>query len=121
MLGKLIALRRERKAWRRDHIASFNEAMRVDRTGLTSFQLRCVARLVGYVAPQEFIRDFGVNGHSLSAVVRGSEAELTIFDSEATIHGGGHDIRFEEWDFRTSEDLISAVEQALRCLTEHPG
>lgn len=36
-------------------------------------------------------------------------ATLVIYQNEAGIFGEGVDVRFEEWDYRTPQDLIQAV------------
>lgn len=121
MLKKFIAWREEHRAWRRDHISSFRAAAVKDESGLTAFQTECARRLSAYVAPNAFVRDSGANGVGLSARVHGTGAELNIFDLETNIYGDGHDIRFEEWNFRTPEDLINATENALQRVGKQLG
>ena len=51
-----------------------------------------------------------------TSLIAGTSDKLYIYDIEAGIFGSLKDLRFEEWNYRTPEELIAAVVSALNAL-----
>jgi hypothetical protein len=107
----LIAWLQQQGQWRRDHIAAFSVATQLETDGLTRLQHDTLSAVAHIIAPKQFKRvamDKGV-GTYLVAPLGSSGAELYIYPNEAEIFGRKPHAWFEEWDYRTPEDLVAAV------------
>lgn len=110
-MGLLAWFRRERQ-WRRDHVTSFSIAAATAADGFTLFQQRCLETLNACHPTPRFERvpaADGSQGYWLEAPFDDAGATLCIYQNEAGIFGGNTKVWFEEWDFRTPEDLIQSV------------
>lgn len=107
----LIAWFQQQGQWRRDHIAAFSIATQLEADGLTRLQHDALSAVARFVAPALFkhvAMDKG-GGTYLVAALGSSGAELYIYPNEAAIFGRKPHAWFEEWDYRTPEDLLAAV------------
>jgi len=101
---------RERQ-WRRDHIAAFSVVTQEETDGLTVFQhqaLSAVSRCVGTERFQRFAME-KEQGSYLTVPLDSIGAELYIYPNEAAIFGAKPYAWFEEWDYRTPDDLLEAL------------
>jgi len=101
----------KQRQWRQEHIAAFAAVAGMQSDGLTLFQHRSLVALSGIVAPESF-RRVAMNsepGVYLLAPIGTKGRELYIYPNEASIFGTKPHAWFEEWDYRTPEDLISAL------------
>jgi hypothetical protein len=114
MLNRAIAWVRNAGERRREHTKAFNAVAAIDANGWTVFQAKCIDAVSSHVPPSTFRRvDHDSGSFFLVAPVGGSGAELWIHNVEAGIFGAGRDVRFEEWDFQTPDDLIQAVKNVV--------
>ncbi len=116
-LFRLVSNWQDSRRWRRDHIASFTKASNLDSEGVTVFQrqlLDAVDRIIPGTSYELAAHQDG-SKHFVTSIP-GADAKLFIYETEAEILGGPREHRFEEWDFRTSDDLIGEV---IRSLTDH--
>jgi len=118
MIDRAIAWCRNASERRRKHKQAFDAVATIDANGQTIFQTRCIYAVSTHISPSTYKRvDHDAESFFLVAPVGSRGAEIWIYDVEAGIFGGGLDLRFEEWDFRTPDDLISAVKNAvIECL-----
>lgn len=102
-----------RRNWHREHIAAFSAATQLESDGLSRFQHDALFALAEFVAPDLFGRVAMTKerGAYLVAELGESGAELYVYPNGASILGQEPDLRFEEWDYRTPEDLLAAVVQ----------
>lgn len=109
-MGVLQGFGKQRQ-WRQEHIAAFAAVSSMQSDGLTIFQQRSLAALYGVVAPESFRRVAmdSEPGVYLQAPLGTKGHELYIYPNEASIFGAKPHAWFEEWDYRTPEDLISAL------------
>jgi hypothetical protein len=111
-MGVIAWFQRERQ-WRRDHIAAFSAVTCRQADGLTFFQhqaLSAVSRFVPSTSFKRIAMDKG-EGEYLLAPLGRSGAELYIYPNDAAIFGVKPYAWFEEWDYRTTEDLFQALVQ----------
>jgi hypothetical protein len=109
-VGVLAWVRRQRE-WRRDHIAAFAAAINAQPDGLTAFQHNALASVARFVPPHEFKRvpTKSKEPDYLVAPFGSRGSELYIYANEAHIFGTKPHRWFEEWDFRTPEELLQAL------------
>ena len=114
MLGRVINWWRDSRQWRRDHILAFSQARKKSQDGLTLFQNKCLTAVATYVPQGSFERVTHPDGTlCLVAPLDTQGTRLFIYDVEAGIYGQSGDLRYEEWDFRSPEDLISTIVRAV--------
>lgn len=122
MLGRIREWWRAEKEWRRAHKLAFAEAATTDADGVTSFQRRLVSAVQPTVPLGSFNRVVAENGEAyFVAPVPGTSMQLFVYLNEAQllgVPGPGRSSRegriYEEWDFRTPDELINAVVEDLR-------
>jgi hypothetical protein len=109
-LGVITWFKKQRQ-WRRDHVAAFSAAMQRQADGLTLFQCQAISALSRLVPAASFQRSVMSKGHGeyLLAPIGHSGAELYVYPNEAAILGAKPYAWFEEWDYRTPEDLLQAL------------
>jgi len=102
---------------RRNHLNTFSGMDERDESGLTTFQAQCLTAVAGHLPRASFERVTHPDGtFCLVAPIDGVGTKLFIYEIEAGIHGPSHDWPFEELDFRTPRELITAVVQAVNKL-----
>jgi hypothetical protein len=98
----------------RDHLNTFSGMDKRDESGLTTFQAQCLTAVAGHLPRASFERVINQDGtFCLVAPIDGVGTKLFIYEIEAGIYGPSHDWPFEELDFRTPRELITAVVQAV--------
>jgi hypothetical protein len=110
-MGVLQWFGRQRQ-WRREHIASFSAVSGIQPDGLTLFQHRALAAVARAATPDRFERvpTKSEPGVYLHGPLGHLGHELYIYPNEAAIsHGSKPHAIFEEWDYRTPEELIDAL------------
>jgi hypothetical protein len=109
-MGVLQWFAKERR-WRQDHIAAFAVVTVMQPDGLTLFQKRSLSAVAESV-PLEAFRRVPMDsepGVYLIAPLGTTGHELFIYPNEACIFGAKPHAWFEEWDYQTPEELISAL------------
>lgn len=99
------------RRWRQEHIAAFSAMAAIQPDGLTLFQQQAVAAVSAFVAPDGFRRvamDLEPGVYLLAPLGKRGH-ELYIYPNEANIFGAKPHAWFEEWNYRTPDDLISAL------------
>ena len=107
----VIAWFKKVRQWRRDHVAAFAAAVQREADGLTLFQVQVIAAVSRFVPAASFERS-ALNkepGVFLSAPLGSAGSELFVYPNEAAILGAKPYAWFEEWDYRTPEDLLHAL------------
>lgn len=107
----LLAWIRDRGRWRREHIEAFSAVTTVQSDGLTLFQHQAISAVAPFVNPEQFNRvemDKEEGSYLVSSL--GSDgAELYIYPNEVCIFGAKPYSWFEEWDYRTPDDLLQKL------------
>ena len=109
----MFAWFRKEREWRRDHIAAFSFVTVKEADGLTRFQHQAIAAVAPFVSAEHFKRvsmDKG-DGEYLVAPIGTNGSELYIYPNEASIFGAKPNAWFEEWDYRTPDQLLQALVQ----------
>jgi len=122
MLGRIREWWRAKWEWRRAHKLAFAEVATTDAEGVTSFQRRLVSAVQSTVLPDSFNRVVAQNGEiyfvapipetSMQLFVYANGAELTGAPTRGRSSREGRS--YEEWDFRTPDELINSVVEDLR-------
>jgi hypothetical protein len=107
----VIAWFRKQRQWQRDHFIAFSAVVQTQADGLTLFQRHAISAVGRFVSPESFQRSaMGANqGDYLSAPLGRNGAELYIYPNEAAILGAKPYAWFEEWDYRTPDELLEAL------------
>ncbi len=114
MLARLFSRWRNARQWRREHVESFARVATPNEEGVTPFQAQCLAAVDSIVSRGAFQVAVHSDGtRYFVAPIPGTTAELFVHDTEAGIHGPSLDWRFEEWDYRTPEELVAKVVESL--------
>ena len=109
-MGILAWVQRQRE-WRREHIAAFAAVAQAEADGLTIFQHKAVAAVARFVPRNQFKRvpADGKESDYLVGQLGSHGSELHIYANEAHIFGSKPHRWFEEWDYRTPEELLQAL------------
>lgn len=122
-MGLLQWFGRQRQL-RREHIASFSAVTNIQSDGLTLFQHRALAAVANVVPSDRFERVSTASepGAYLLGPLGKRGHELYIYPNEAAISFGSkpHAI-FEEWDYRTPDDLIEALTVSVSLVLPNPS
>src|SRR5438552_633386 len=111
---------RESREWRRTHDQTFAEVAVADADGITAFQRRIMSAVEPTIRSDSFMRAVMSDGTPyLVANIPGTSSQLFVYPREAGISTkdacrGEKWTPYEEWDFRTPDELISAVVSDLR-------
>ena len=111
MLRQLIDWNRRRKQWNADHVAAWRGISDHDQSGLSPFQYRCEQRLVdalrvaGYIVANRQIKGPEGARYISGSVVHGP-VTFWLHDDTVGYDVGAASRRFEEWDYRTPDELI---------------
>lgn len=102
----------DQRRWRQEHVAAFEAVSRVESDGLTTFQHLALDAVAKFVSADEFKRiAMGKEpGDYLIAALGTSGFELYIYPNEASIFGRKPHAWFEEWDYKTPDELFAALE-----------
>ena len=97
-----------------------------DGGGLCPFQRRCESALVEVLAARGYeltgrILETPPGNEWVRCEVAGTDISVWIHDDTAGFDSPGRSERFEEWDFATPDDLISAFCQAVSSAVPRPG
>ena len=120
MLGRIANWWRAQKEWRRVHIQAFAEADVADSEGITIFQRRLIDAVSDVIASSAFRRETSAGEVYLVAEIPGTDKELFVYSTEAQFasvsKSGDYSKRwpFEEWDYRTPDELIAAVVEDIK-------
>src|SRR3954469_1423411 len=119
--------KKEDSEYRRAHNAAFDPVRVVDPTGLSVFQRRAIAAIGDLVPPATFSQQRDAEGAIyLTADIPATQKRLYLYRSEAAVLLDTAIRRapywdyaiYEEWDFRTPEELIHAVRRDVRAAME---
>jgi hypothetical protein len=124
MFRDLIEWNRRRRAWKAAHAEAWRGAGERGGDGLTAIQRRCETVLVrelaavGCVLAERRIERPAAGHEYIRARVEGTSVSVWIHDDTAGFDSPARDERFEEWDFATPDEFITAfcraVVQAVR-------
>jgi hypothetical protein len=124
MFGRIKQWWRAERTWRREHIEAFAEATVCDTEGVTNFQRRLMASAESAVPAISFRREQskeGGVGLYFVADVPGTAMQLYVYPNEAGFGNApkrglfADGVRpYEEWSFRTPDELIQAIVDELR-------
>ena len=115
MLERIVSWWQQRGAWRREHVEAFARVSVADAEGITQFQRRVIEAVAFAIPSGSFELKVHADGTNyLVAPLPKTSAQLFVYDTEAGIFGGGEEVHFEEWDYRTPEDLIGNVVAYVR-------
>jgi hypothetical protein len=110
MLGRIVSWWQRHGAWRREHVDTFAQVSVADADGITPFQHRVVEAVAFAIPTNAFESKVHADGTTyLVASLPERTSQLFVYDTEAAILGDGGDAHFEEWDYRTPDDLIRSV------------
>ena len=99
------------RQWRREHIAAFAAVADKHDDGLTAFQHNAISALATLVEANSYLRRVMPDdlGECLIAPLGNNGAVLWIYVTDAGIFGVKPHSWFEEWDYRTPDDLLKAL------------
>ena len=112
----------ESRQWKQEHVATFAAACVRNSDGTTVLQRRLIASIAEVMPEVSFERELEADGVvRFAAQVPNTKFRLYVYPNEAGFMDTskkrpvyGTDWRpFEEWDFRTPDELISAVTKHL--------
>lgn len=114
----------DQRRWRQEHVAAFEAVSQLRPDGLTAFQHRALGAVARFVSADKFTRvpmdqEPGVY---LLAPLGASGFELYIYPNEASVFGRKPHAWFEEWDYKTPDELLAALaDECARRLTAADG
>ena len=119
MLGRIADWWRAQKEWRRTHLRTFAEVAVVDSEGVTVFQRRLMDAIDHLIPRSAFRRESWGAEPYFVADVPGTNKKLFVYSTEAQFALSKTSINadrwpFEEWDYRTPDDLIAAVVEDVK-------
>lgn len=99
------------RRWRQEHVAAFEAVSQIQPDGLTTFQHLALEALAKFVSAGQFKRVPMEKepGDYLLVPLGTSGFELYIYPNEASIFGRKPHAWFEEWDYKTPDELLAAL------------
>lgn len=127
MFSRLQDWYREHKAWKRDHAATWAGWTESGASGLSRFQEACEPAIQAALSSdgRDYVeREVIPTSEGWSAVygkISDTAIEIWLYPDGVGFLGDGIDVRLEEWDARTPEELKEdAVAHAKRLLQDLP-
>jgi len=117
-LSRLMALRRERRAWKADHSATWPPASAVGFDGTSSFERLCDQKLRVEIANRgltivEIVRTS--EGYPyISYEVPGIGARIFVYNDQVEIATHKSHLILEQWDTRTPDEMVARATTFLR-------
>ncbi len=113
MIDKLIGWIKRQRQWRKDHLGSWRGKTEAGEDGLSSFQNECLKELESAFSKNNLMLaekrvEEGKDEKFIVGLLPRSGRKLWIYLDGAEIEDNKNKFRyfFEEWDFRTPDDMI---------------
>jgi hypothetical protein len=122
-LGLLRWIANQRR-WRQEHVAAFEAVSQLRPDGLTAFQHQALDAVARFVSADTFkhVPMEQEPGVYLLAPLGASGFELYIYPNEASIFGRKPHAWLEEWDYKTPDELLTALaDECARRLSAADG
>ena len=123
-MGEDVGLLRwigNRRRWRKEHVAAFEAVSQVQPDGLTAFQHQALNAVADFASVEQFERIAMEQepGVYLLAPLGATGLNLYLYPNEASIFGRKPNAWFEEWSYKTPDELLAAL--VIECARRLPA